>query len=241
MTTEAVLAGTCAVRAGEVTKVYGRGPSAVTALDRVSLGVTAGAMTVVMGPPGSGKSTLLQCLAGLEDVTAGEVFLGDLGLHTASEGRLSMVRRDAVGFVFDGFNLLPALTVAENILAPSRLAGMRTDPQWVQAVVDILDLAGRLEERPANLTGGEQQRVAIARALITRPQVLFADDPSGSLDYSGGEEVLATLRSAVDDLGQTVVLATRDPRALSYGDQVVLLAGGRIADQISPGASARRR
>lgn len=237
MSTEVALAP--AVRAVAATKTYAWGPAAVTVLDRVSLEVPEGTLTVVMGPPGSGKSTLLRCLAGLEDVTAGEVFLGDLGLHTASEGRLSMLRRDAVGFVFDGFNVLPGATVGENILAPSRLAGARPDPQWVEAVVRAAGLVGRLEEPAAELFEEEQQRVAIARALITRPQVLFADDPTGSLDHSGGEEVLATLRSAVDDLGQTVVLATRDPRALSYGDQVVLLAGGRIADQISPGASAR--
>lgn len=240
MSTDVAPAGTVAVRAVEVTKVYGRGPGAVTALDRVSLGVTAGAMTVVLGPSSSGKSTLLQCLAGLEHVTAGEVFVGDLGLHTASEGRLSRLRRDAVGFIFDGFNLLPALTVGENILAPSRLAGMRPDPHRVEAVVTTLDLTGRLEERPANLTGGEQQRVALARALITRPQVVFADDLTASLDHSCGEDVLATLRSAVESLGQTVVLATDDPRALAYADEVVLLAEGRVADRFTPGASAQR-
>lgn len=238
MSTEVALAGAVAVRAVEATKVYGSGSGAVMALDRVSLEVPERSLTVVMGSPGAGKSTLLQCLAGLEHVTSGEVFLGDLGLHTASEGWLSTVRRDAVGYVFDGFNLLPALTVGENLLQPARLAGTRPDPEWVEAVVTTLGLAGRLAERPAELTGAEHHRVAIARALVTRPQVLFADDLTGSLDHSDGEEVLATLRSAVDDLGQTVVLATGDRRGLAYADQVVLLADGQVADRITPGASA---
>lgn len=238
MTTEAVLASTWAVRGVEVTKVYGHGLAAETALDRVSLDVPERSLTVVMGPSGAGKSTLLQCLAGLEHVTSGEVFLGDRGLHAASEGWLSAVRQEAVGFVFDGFNLLPALTVGENILTSSRRVGARPDPEWVAAVVSTMGLAGRLEARPWELTGGEQQQVALARALITRPQVIFADDLTGSLDHSCGEQVLATLRSAVDSLGQTVVLATRDPRALAYADQVVLLADGRVADRITPGASA---
>lgn len=240
MTTETVLAGACAVRAVEITKVHGSRPDAVTALDRVSLEVPEGSFTVVMGASGAGKSTLLQCLAGLEDVTSGEVFVGDLGLHAASEGWLATVRQEAVGFVFDGFTLLPALTVGENLLAPSRLAGVRPDPQWVAAVVATIGLTHRLEERPSHLSGGEQQRVAIARALITRPRVVFADDPIAGLDHSGGEEVLAALRSAVDDLGQTVVLAARDPRALAYADEVVLLADGQVADRLTPGAAAPR-
>lgn len=227
-----------AIRAIEATKVYGSGAGAVTALDRVSLAVPDGALTVVMGSPGAGKSTLLRCLAGLEHVTGGEVFLGDLGLHTASEGWLGVVRRDAVGFVFSDFSLLPSLTVGENILAPSRQAGARPDPHWVDAVVTTTGLGDRLADRPTDLSGGEQQRVAVARALAGRPEVVFADDPAQDLDYSHGEEVLATLRSAVDDLGQTVVLGTGEPRGLGYADHVVFLADGRVTDRITPGAAA---
>ena len=237
MRTDVALVGGHAVRAVEVTKVYGSGAGAVTALDRVSLAVPDAALTVVMGPSGAGKSTLLQCLAGLEQVTSGEVFLGDLGLHGAGEGWLSTVRQDAVGFVFAGFTLLPALTVDENLLAPSRLAGNRPDPHWVDAVVSSTGLGSRLTDRPMQLSRAEQQRVAIARALITQPQVVFADDPTEGLDHAGGEEVLATVRSAVDDLGQTMVLATGDPRSLADADQLVLLTGGQVADRINPGAS----
>lgn len=240
MSTDTVLVSTPACRAVEVTKVYSTRSGAVTALDRISVDVPAGALSVVQGPPGSGKSTLLRCLAGLEHVTSGEVYLGGLGLHGAGEGWLSTVRRDAVSFVFAGGTLLPALTVGENLLAPARLAGTRPDPQWVDALVATMGLGGRLQHRPAQLSGGEQQRVAIARALVTHPQVVFADDPAEGLDHAEGEEVLATVRSAVDHLDQTVVLATGDPRGLAYADQVVLLAAGRVAGRFAPGASAPR-
>ncbi len=233
MTTAAALGSRNAVRAVDATKTYGTGAMAVTALDRVSLTVPEGSFTVIMGPSGSGKSTLLQCLAGLDQVTSGEVYIGDVGLSGASEGRLTALRRDTVGFIFQGFNLLPALTARENILLPSGLAGTRPDPQWVQQVVTTLGLTERLEHRPAEMSGGQQQRVAIARALIARPKVVFADEPTGNLDTSSGEEVLRTLTSAVRDLGQTVVMVTHDARAAGYGDEVVFLADGRLAGRLA--------
>lgn len=216
----------------DATKVYGSGPTAVTALDHVSLEIPQGSFTVIMGPSGSGKSTLLQCLAGLDHLTSGEVVIGDVSLDRASEARLTELRRHTVGFIFQGFNLLPALTARENILLPSGLAGTKPDPQWVEEVVTTMGLAERLDHRPAEMSGGQQQRVAIARALIARPRVVFADEPTGNLDTSSGEEVLRTLGSAVADLGQTVVMVTHDARAAGYGDEVIFLADGRLVDRL---------
>ncbi|MDW5327287.1 ABC transporter ATP-binding protein [Plantactinospora sp. KLBMP9567] len=228
-----------AVRLAEVSRRYGSGDSAVTALDRVTLGFASGTFTAVMGPSGSGKSTLLQCAAGLDRPTAGSVTVGDVDLGGLSETKLTLLRRDAIGFVFQSFNLLSALTAEQNVALPLRLAGRRPRRGDVRAALATVGLAGRARHRPAQLSGGQQQRVAIARALITRPRVLFADEPTGALDSTAGREVLRLLRGQVDRAGQTIVMVTHDPVAAGYADRVVFLADGRIADELrQPTASA---
>jgi putative ABC transport system ATP-binding protein len=222
-----------AVHAIDVTKTYGRGPAMVTALDRVSVAFGRGRFSVVMGASGSGKSTLLHCLAGLEPVDRGEVRLGDLDLPGLDDRRLTRLRRDQVGFVFQAFNLLPTLTAAENIELPLAIAGRRPDRAFLDRVVDAVGLRDRLGHRPAELSGGEQQRVAAARALAGRPAVVFADEPTGNLDSRSGAELLGFLRRSVDELGQTVVMVTHDPVAAAHGDEVVFLADGRIVDRMA--------
>ncbi|MFG1924868.1 ABC transporter ATP-binding protein [Cryptosporangium sp. NPDC048952] len=219
-----------AVTAIDLTKTYGTGNTRVSALRGVSLAVGTGQFVAIMGPSGSGKSTLLHCLAGLDRPTSGRVRIGNDGLDGLSDGRLTRLRRDAVGFVFQSFNLLPTLSAAENILLPLRLAGRRPDGEWLDRVIDLLGLADRMHHRPNQLSGGQQQRVAVARALITRPSVIFADEPTGNLDSRSGAEVLSLLRASVRELGQTVVMVTHDPRAAGYADRVVFLADGRIVD-----------
>ncbi|SHN45934.1 ABC transporter ATP-binding protein [Cryptosporangium aurantiacum] len=222
-----------AVTATDLVKTYGTGDTRVSALRGVSLTVPAGQFVAIMGPSGSGKSTLLHCLAGLDTATTGRVQIGDTGLGGLSDGRLTRLRRDAVGFVFQSFNLLPTLSAADNILLPLRLAGRRPDPKWLDRVIDLLGLADRMHHRPAQLSGGQQQRVACARALITRPRVIFADEPTGNLDSRSGAEVLSLLRASVRELGQTVVMVTHDPVAASYADRVVFLADGLLVDEVT--------
>jgi len=221
-----------AARAIEVTKSYGTGPAVVTALDRVSVAFGRGRFSAVMGPSGSGKSTLLHCLAGLEPVDRGEVGLDGVALAGLDERRLTRLRRERVGFVFQSFNLLPTLTVAENIELPLAIAGRRPDRGFLDRVVDALGLRDRLLHKPAELSGGEQQRVAAARALATRPAVVFADEPTGNLDSRSGGELLGFLRRSVDELGQTVVMVTHDPMAAAHSDDVVFLADGRVVNRM---------
>jgi putative ABC transport system ATP-binding protein len=218
------------IRAVHATKIYGSGDGAVRALDDVTIDIPEGRFTAVMGPSGSGKSTLMHCLAGLDGLTEGSVFLGDLELGRLSDQQLTVVRRERIGFVFQSFNLLPTLTAGENITLPLSLAGRRADPAWLDAVVGAVGLGDRLGHRPSELSGGQQQRVAVARALITRPDVIFADEPTGNLDSRTGAEVLEFLRTAVREMGRTVVMVTHDPVAAAYADAVVFLADGRVVD-----------
>jgi putative ABC transport system ATP-binding protein len=234
---EARAVGQVAVRVAQLKKIYGAGDQSVTALDGVDAGFGRGTFTAVMGPSGSGKSTLLQTAAGLDRPTSGRVWVGETELSGLSETKLTELRRTKIGFIFQAFNLINALTVEENITLPLRLSGVRPDRRWLAEVVDRVGLAQRLNARPAELSGGQQQRVAIARALATRPDVIFSDEPTGALDTRTAAEVLALLRSTVDEHGQTVVMVTHDPVAASYADRVLVLADGRIvADMPQPGA-----
>jgi putative ABC transport system ATP-binding protein len=230
-------AAPAAVRVERLTRLYGTGRTAVTALAGVDAAFDRGTFTAVMGPSGSGKSTLLQTAAGLDRPTSGKVWIGDTELSRLSETKLTVLRRTRIGFVFQAFNLIGALTVEENIVLPLRLSGVRPDRQWLAQVVERVDLGPRLRHRPAELSGGQQQRVAIARALAMRPEVIFCDEPTGALDTQTAAEVLTLLRSVVDEHGQTVVMVTHDPVAASYADRVVVLADGRIVrDMPQPGA-----
>ncbi|MEU1621154.1 ABC transporter ATP-binding protein [Streptomyces sp. NPDC008238] len=221
-----------AARATALTKSYGTGETRVVALDAVDVEIARGRFTAVMGPSGSGKSTLMHCLAGLDSVTSGRVWIGGTEITRLAERELTRLRRDQVGFVFQAFNLLPTLTAAENITLPMDIAGRRPDREWVDRVIDTLGLRDRLGHRPAQLSGGQQQRVACARALASRPQLIFADEPTGNLDSQAGAEVLGFLREAVDALGQTVVMVTHDPTAAAWSDLVLYLADGRIVDEM---------
>ena len=226
-----------AARAREVTKVYGQGQAAVTALDRVSLDIPAGSFTAVMGPSGSGKSTLMHCMAGLDPVTSGRLWIGETEIGEMRERQLTRLRRDRIGFVFQAYNLLPVLSAAANITLPLDIAGRRADPEWLATIIAAVGLSDRLRHRPSELSGGQQQRVAVARALATRPDIVFADEPTGNLDSKASAQVLSLLRGSVREFGQTVVLVTHDPVAASYAERVVFLADGRIAgelDQPSP-------
>ncbi|MFF3545069.1 ABC transporter ATP-binding protein [Streptomyces platensis] len=229
-----------AVRLDSVTKIYGRGDRGthgVRALDSVSLSIPSGTFTAVMGPSGSGKSTFLHCSAGLDSLTSGSCWIGDIALSGMNETELTKLRRKHIGFVFQAFNLVPSLTVRDNIILPLRLSGERVDKRWLQEVLERVGLSGKAGARPAELSGGQQQRVAIARALITRPHVIFGDEPTGALDTVTAKEILILLRSCVDVTGQTVVMVTHDPVAASYADTVLFLADGRIADRMeSPSA-----
>jgi putative ABC transport system ATP-binding protein len=218
------------IRLEAVTRRFGRGRSAVDALRGVSANLPAGSFTAIMGPSGSGKSTLLQCAAGLDRPTSGRVAVGGAELTGMSESRLTRLRRDRIGFVFQSFNLVPALTALQNIVLPLRLAGRRPDHAWLDELVRRVGLAERTGHRPAELSGGQQQRVAIARALVTRPAVVFGDEPTGALDLRTGREVLTLLREVVDVLGQTLVMVTHDPVAASYADRVLFLADGSIVE-----------
>ncbi|MDT0610126.1 ABC transporter ATP-binding protein [Streptomyces lancefieldiae] len=226
-----------AIRLRSVSRRYGSGDSAVTALDEVSLVFPRGTFTAVMGPSGSGKSTLLQCAAGLDRPTSGSVVLGGTELTGLSERRLTLLRRERIGFVFQAFNLLPSLTAEQNVALPLRLAGRRPSRARVREVLAGVGLGDRARHRPTEMSGGQQQRVALARALITRPEVLFADEPTGALDSRTGREVLTLLRGMVDGEGQTVVMVTHDPVAASYADRVLFLVDGRVHDELT-GADA---
>jgi putative ABC transport system ATP-binding protein len=221
-----------AVRAAGLRKTYGRGETAVHALAGVDVAFARGEFTAIMGPSGSGKSTLMHCLAGLDTATAGRVWLGDTELTGLPDDELTRLRRQRIGFVFQSFNLLPVLDALDNIVLPMQLAGLRPDRHWLDDVVARLGLRERLRHRPHELSGGQQQRVAIARALLARPDVVFADEPTGNLDSRAGAEVLALLRSSVKETGQTVVMVTHDPTAAAYADRVVLLADGALAGEL---------
>ncbi|GAA1257401.1 MULTISPECIES: ABC transporter ATP-binding protein [Janibacter] len=216
----------------ELTKTYGRGDATVVALDRVSIEVTAGQFTAIMGPSGSGKSTLMHCLAGLDSVTSGQVRIGDVEITGLGDKALTRLRRDSVGFVFQAFNLVPTLSARENILLPMTIAGRKPDQEWFDHVVRTVGLEDRLGHRPSELSGGQQQRVACARALVSRPQIIFADEPTGNLDSTSSAEVLAFLRRSVDDFGQTIVMVTHDPVAASHTDRVLILSDGRVVDEV---------
>ncbi len=222
-----------AARAENLTKVYGTGETRITALGQVSITFPAGSFTAVMGPSGSGKSTLMHCLAGLDTPDEGRVWIGADEITALPERKLTQIRRDRVGFVFQSFNLLPVLTAAANITLPLDIAGRRADQQWLGTVIGAVGLAGRLGHRPAELSGGQQQRVAIARALAGRPAVIFADEPTGNLDSRSGAEVLDLLRRCSREFGQTIVMVTHDPAAAAYADRVVFLADGQIAGELT--------
>jgi putative ABC transport system ATP-binding protein len=222
-----------AVSAVDLVKVYGTGTAAVTALDHVSVAFRRAQFTAIMGPSGSGKSTLMHCLAGLDTATSGQALLGGTDLTALKDSVLTKVRLDRVGFVFQSFNLLPELTALENIRLPAELAGRKVEQALFTSLVDTLGISDRLHHRPAQLSGGQQQRVALARALLSRPEVVFADEPTGNLDSQSGAEVLRFLRGSVREFGQTVVMVTHDPIAASYADRVVLLADGRISGDLA--------
>jgi putative ABC transport system ATP-binding protein len=217
-----------AARTIGATKVHGHGDAAVVALDHVDIAFHAGEFTAIMGPSGSGKSTLLHCVAGLDELTEGKAYIGDTAWSSLNDRRRSRLRRERVGFIFQAFNLVPTLTALENITLPVTLAGRRPDKQWLAHVIDTVGLGHRLQHRPSELSGGQQQRVAVARALVSRPEVIFADEPTGNLDSRSGAEILAFMRNAVRELGQTIVMVTHDPVAASYADRAVFLADGRI-------------
>jgi putative ABC transport system ATP-binding protein len=221
-----------AARVVDAVKVYGTGDTAVRALDGVSVDFPAGRFTAIMGPSGSGKSTLMHCAAGLDTLTSGTSFIGGTELGRLDDRRLTLLRRDRVGFVFQAFNLVPTLTVAENITLPLDLAGGKGDPDWIDALVDVVGLRDRLHHRPSELSGGQQQRVAVARAFAGRPDVVFADEPTGNLDSRSGEEVLGLLGRTVRQTARTVVMVTHDPVAAAHADEVVFLADGRLVDRM---------
>ncbi|NED76542.1 ABC transporter ATP-binding protein [Streptomyces sp. SID9944] len=222
-----------AARARGLTKAYGSGETAVLALDSVDVDIVRGRFTAVMGPSGSGKSTLMHCLAGLDTVSAGQVWLGGTEITGLKDRELTRLRRDRIGFMFQSFNLIPTLDALENITLPMDIAGRAPDREWLDEVIDTLGLRNRLKHRPAQLSGGQQQRVACARALASRPELVFADEPTGNLDSRAGAEVLGFLRDAVDRLGQTVVMVTHDPNAAACSDVVLFLADGRIVDRMT--------
>ena len=228
-----------AARAVDAVKVYGEGAAAVRALDGAAVEFEAGAFTAIMGPSGSGKSTLLHCLAGLDRLTSGQVFIGGTDLGTLNEKALTRLRRDQVGFVFQAFNLVPTLTAAENISLPLDIAGRDPDAAWMETVISTVGIADRLSHLPSQLSGGQQQRVAAARALVSRPEIVFADEPTGNLDSKAGNELLAFLRRAVEEFGQTILMVTHDPKAAAHADRVVFLADGRVVDELADPTAER--
>ncbi|MCJ0873258.1 ABC transporter ATP-binding protein [Streptomyces sp. AP-93] len=221
-----------AARAVCLSKVYGQGETQVVALDNLSVDFGQGRFTAIMGPSGSGKSTLMHCVAGLDTFSSGSVRIGDTELGTLKDKQLTQLRRDKIGFIFQAFNLLPTLTALENITLPMDIAGRKPDRRWLNTVIEMVGLSGRLSHRPTQLSGGQQQRVAVARALASKPEIIFGDEPTGNLDSRSGAEVLGFLRDSVRELGQTVVMVTHDPVAASYADRVIFLADGRIVDEM---------
>lgn len=212
--------------------MYGSGDSEVRALDGINVSFEKGKFTAIMGPSGSGKSTLMHCIAGLDSLTSGSVFIGDTNLSSLNDKQLTELRREKVGFVFQAFNLIPTLNAYENITLPLTLGKKKGDSAWIDRVIDTISLRDRLDHRPSELSGGQQQRVAIARALASQPDIIFADEPTGNLDSKTGSEVLAFMRRAVSDLGQTIVMVTHDAVAASYADRIVFLADGRVAGEM---------
>jgi len=221
-----------AVRAVDIWKMYGHGEAEIAALRGVSVELRTGEFTAIMGPSGSGKSTLMHCLAGLDTVTRGEIFIGSTAVTGLRDKGLTQLRRDKVGFIFQQFNLLPTLSAKENILLPLSIAGRKPDAAWFDQVIKTVGLEDRLKHRPSQLSGGQQQRVACARALVSRPEVIFADEPTGNLDSRSGAEILGFLRNSVRDAGQTIVMVTHDPNAARYADRVVFLADGQIVHEL---------
>jgi putative ABC transport system ATP-binding protein len=221
-----------AARAIDASKIYGAGEAEVRALNAISVEFQTSRLTAIMGPSGSGKSTLLHCMAGLDRLTSGQIFLGDVDISRANEKELTLIRRDKLGFIFQAYNLIPTLNALENMTLPMSLAGRKPDPAWLETIVDTVRLKDRLTHRPAELSGGQQQRVAVGRALLSKPSIIFADEPTGNLDSRSGAEILTFMRRAVDDLGQTIVMVTHDPIAAGYADRVVFLADGSIVDEL---------
>jgi putative ABC transport system ATP-binding protein len=221
-----------AARAVDASKIYGSGETQVRALDRINVEFQRSVFNAIMGPSGSGKSTLLHCLAGLDTLTEGHVYLGDLDMSALSDKELTKVRRDRIGFIFQSFNLIPTLTAMENITLPMLLGGTHPDQAWLDKVIDTVDLRDRLDHRPSELSGGQQQRVAVARALASRPDVIFADEPTGNLDTKASASILGFMRQAVDEFQQTIVMVTHDPKAASYANRVVFLADGKIVGEL---------
>ncbi len=226
-----------AARVVNGTKIYGEGETEVKALDGVDVEFQTGEFTAIMGPSGSGKSTLMHCVAGLDILTTGQSFINDASLNDLSDRELTLLRRDKIGFVFQAFNLIPTLNAKENLTLPVDLAGQKVDPIWMNQVIDSVGLGDRLDHRPDQLSGGQQQRVAVARALVSQPAIVFADEPTGNLDSITGNEVLEFLRSAVDDLNQTLVMVTHDAAAASRADRVLFLADGKIVEELSAPSS----
>jgi putative ABC transport system ATP-binding protein len=230
----ATLAGpTMAAGAVDASKIYGKGESEVRAINGVSVGFEQGKFTAIMGPSGSGKSTLMHCVAGLDRLSGGDVFIGETYLSTLNEKSLTQLRRDKIGFIFQSFNLVPTLNALENIVLPMSLAGRKPDQPWLDNVVNTVGLGNRLTHRPSELSGGQQQRVAVARALASKPAIIFADEPTGNLDSKSSTEILSFMRRAVKELGQTIVMVTHDPVAASYSDRVIFLADGNIVDEMT--------
>jgi len=223
----------------DAVKVYGSGSTEVRALDGVTVAFDTARFSAIMGPSGSGKSTLLHCIAGLDSLTSGVAYIGDTDLSSLDDNDLTELRRDCVGFIFQAFNLIPTLNAYENITLPLMLAGRKGDREWIDRVIATVALGDRLDHRPSELSGGQQQRVAVARALASRPQIIFADEPTGNLDSHAGAEVLSFVRQAVDEMGQTIVMVTHDPGAASYADRVVFLADGRVVDEMQEPTAER--
>jgi putative ABC transport system ATP-binding protein len=221
-----------AARIDDASKIYGEGATEVRALDGVTAEFEAGVFTAIMGPSGSGKSTLLHCVAGLDELTAGRVYIGDVELGPLKDKALTLLRREKVGFIFQAYNLIPTLSARENVLLPLLIAGDDPDQAWFEQVVGILGIEDRLSHRPSELSGGQQQRVAAARALVSRPEIIFADEPSGNLDSTSAAELLDFMRRAVKEFGQTIVMVTHDPVAASYADRIVFLEDGKIVDEL---------
>ncbi|MEX1217654.1 MAG: ABC transporter ATP-binding protein [Acidimicrobiales bacterium] len=222
-----------------VSKIYGAGDTLVTALDDVSVTFERGKFTAIMGPSGSGKSTLMHCVAGLDTIDLGQIFIGEVNLSGLNDKQLTRLRRDTIGFVFQAFNLVPTLTALENITLPMDLAGRAPDQEWLDTIVATVGLGDRVSHRPSELSGGQQQRVAVARALASQPEIIFADEPTGNLDSRSGSEILEFMRMAVDKFAQTIVMVTHDPLAASYADRVIFLVDGRVVDDLhSPNADS---
>ncbi len=228
-----------AARCVDLVKLYGEGPTAVRALDGVSVEFPRGVFTAVMGPSGSGKSTLMHCMAALDAPTSGTVVIGDTDVTTMKDRELTVLRRDRIGFVFQSFNLLPTLSAAENVVLPQRLASRRPDESWLATVIGTLGIGDRMSHRPAELSGGEQQRVAVGRALAGKPEIVFADEPTGNLDSASGAHLLGFMRRSVDEFNQTIVMVTHDPVAAGYADRVVFLADGHVVDHMDAPTAER--